>query len=445
MDELCLPISYRYIREPIIQIAMSQTIVLPNLRHLKAFQAVAHLKSVSRASVAINLSQPAVTQIIANLDAYFGTPLFDRRYNGSYLTEFGEILLIRTRRMFASIESALGALLSGPQQENSDIASLAVRITVTQIRSLIAVSENVSFDQAARSLGVSQPSLQRAARDLEQLLGCPLYRRGARGTTTTQKGDEFGRRLKLAAREIDYARDEISTRKGVVKSLLAIGTLATSGAHLLSRAVNELLNCHPMAQVRIIEKPYEHLLDDLRAGDIDFLFGVLRKPNWATDVIEEELFSDPHLIAVRPGHPLTLKKNISRRDLMEYDWIIPGPSTPRHIAFRLLFPRRDSPPTTNIETTSRGILRAILTTSNRITLLTRHEAQFEENLGVLSILPFAAKLPPRQYGVATRLDWQPTALQLEFLKLLSTLSRRAEGIEKPVTNRRPRHELMSLS
>jgi DNA-binding transcriptional LysR family regulator len=182
------------------------------------------------------------------------------------------------------------------------------------------------------------------------------------------------------------------------------------------------LKRHPKLEIRIVEEPYERLLADLRTGDIDFLLSVLRKPSWAVDVAERELFRDPYVVAVRRGHPLLRKRTVNREDLREYDWILPGRSTPRYLAFRRLFPLGEESPTVSVETASRSILRSLLAISNQITLLTQHEARFEEEFGVLSVLPFDPKLPQHVYGVATRADWKPTSAQSEFVTLLSTLS-----------------------
>jgi hypothetical protein len=78
-----------------------------------------------------------------------------------------------------------------------------------------------------------------------------------------------------------------------------------------------------------------------------------------------------------------------------------------------------------VSTTSRGLTRSLLATSDRLTLLTRHEAELEERLGVLKIVPTRVKLPRRAYGVATRLNWQPTALQRTFLEMLIRHGRQA--------------------
>ena len=164
-----------------------------------------------------------------------------------------------------------------------------------------------------------------------------LYARGPRGISTTQQGSDLARCLKLAVQELDYAFEDINTQKGVVTSKISIGALATLGSFVIARAINDFLRDYPTARIQVIEEPYEQLLGDLRKGNIDFLFGVLRRPEWATDVREQLLFSEPYVIVARPGHPLMKSPNASRNDLAKYDWIVPGPTTPRYLAFQRLF------------------------------------------------------------------------------------------------------------
>jgi LysR family transcriptional regulator, regulator for genes of the gallate degradation pathway len=399
--------------------AMMTTQDRPSLRQLHVFEAVARHKSIGRGAAVVSLSQPAVTQAIASLESRLGVTLFQRGRSGSYLTEFGEILLARTERLFDFISQGLRRLPgSHPSSEPRDIEALTGKITTAQIRCLVAVSENISFDSAARSIGVSQPSLHRAARELERNLRRAIYYRGAKGITTTGQGAELARQFKLAMRELDYGADEIAARQGIVTSRIAIGTLATSGSFNFARAIDEFLREARGAGVHIVEGPYEQLLDHLRAGNIDVLISVLRRPDWATDVVETMLFEEPYVIVMRPEHPLSPCTDISRGQLAEYDWIVPGPSTPRYLAFERLFASAKKRPSARVETASRGLIRSLITTSDRLTLLTRHEALLEEKLGVLRIAPTRLRLPRRNYGVATRANWRPTALQQTFLDIL---------------------------
>ena len=182
-----------------------------SIRHLKVFDSVAHLHGVRRASDECHISQPAVTQAIAKLEEQLGVTLLERRASGSYLNPFGIIFHLRTRRLFEQFEQALMELgiPSGP----IPIPQLAARISRSHIRSLIAIVENGSFAQAARALGVSQTSLQRAARDLERTLRTSLYAQTASGLMATPAAADITSRglhfidaaLDLAQREFDFA------------------------------------------------------------------------------------------------------------------------------------------------------------------------------------------------------------------------------------------------
>jgi DNA-binding transcriptional LysR family regulator len=390
---------------------------------MRVFEGVARLESICRASGSLNVSQPAISQAIAKLESRFRVKLLERNKSGALPTEHGEILLFRVRRMHTlmvqAIRQFLAEVITGPRL---DAQTILTQITLTQIRSLVAVSENQSFEHAARSIEVSQPSVHRAARDLENLLGRPLYVRGPRGVTTTKPGGLLARRLNLALREIRYAFEEVNHRNGTVNSSIMIGTLSTSGALLLSRAVETLLATYPSLCVNVIEEPYEHLLKDLLRGNIDFLFGVLRRPEWAQEVAEEMLYRDDYVVVARPGHPLCKSRALNRADLSQYKWTIPGSTTPRYCAFRSLFGNYS--PAINVITASRAMTRALITGSDRLTLLTRHEAEAEQHAGVMTILPFDCNIPAPAYGVATRMAWAPTAIHLQLLEVLRATARR---------------------
>ena len=78
-----------------------------NLRHLRAFAAIADLGGFARAAPALHLSQPALSRQIDALEAQLGVPLFDRVGRGVRLTSEGEDLLRRSRHLLAEVE-ALG-------------------------------------------------------------------------------------------------------------------------------------------------------------------------------------------------------------------------------------------------------------------------------------------------------------------------------------------------
>jgi DNA-binding transcriptional LysR family regulator len=77
------------------------------LRHLRYFVAVADAGNVSRAAQRLNITQPALSRQIQDLEREFVCRLFDRIGRRIILTRDGEEILERTRRLLADAE-ALG-------------------------------------------------------------------------------------------------------------------------------------------------------------------------------------------------------------------------------------------------------------------------------------------------------------------------------------------------
>jgi LysR family transcriptional regulator, regulator for genes of the gallate degradation pathway len=396
---------------------MHRRLHFPSLRELRAFEAVARSKSIGVGAKELGLSQPAVTQMLTQLETVLAVTLLERRRNGSFPTPLGSVLLPRVQRLFAHIQSALrdpvvGASLSGRETTKS----VENKITDTHIRSLTAISECGSFAAAARRLNISQPSLHRSAHDLERVVRRSLYQRIARGLAPTDQARELARRLKVALRELEYGIEEIRAAQGIFTSRITVGNIPHSGTHLLSTTITRFLYLYPSASVHVVDGPYDVLLDALRAGDLDLLFGVLRRPAWATDVREEFLLSNPYAVFVGRQHPLTRVRKTPLRELARYGWILPARGAPRREAFERLFAGSAHCPTVRIETTSLEIYKFVLATSNMIALLsTVVEAQLGE---ALTILPFDSPVLARNDGVASRADWQPTLLHQQFLELL---------------------------
>lgn len=63
------------------------------IRQLKQFAAVAQSGSISRSAKELNISQPALTRSLKNLEEDLGVELIGRRANGVFLTSYGDHLL----------------------------------------------------------------------------------------------------------------------------------------------------------------------------------------------------------------------------------------------------------------------------------------------------------------------------------------------------------------
>ena len=383
-----------------------------SIRHLQLFESVARLSSVRKASEECHLSQPAVTQALAKLEEQLGVPLLERRASGSYLNDYGVIFHRRTERLFNQIDQALIEL--GVPNGRPPVSLISSRITRSQICSLIAIVENGSFTQAARALGVTQTSLHRAARDLERMLRTPLYVQTSSGIMATPGGSDFARKVKLAVGEIERGIEELEAAKGDFDGEIVVGAMLLAGSVVLASVLDDFVTRYPKVNVRVLNGNAEDMISYLRAGDVDFVIGLLRQP--VPDALVNEVFAEtPYVVVGRHGHPLAKKPQVTLEELTQYDWVVGTPGANRRVGFEKLF-EGGPQPSARIATCSLQTIKLLLTKSDRLTLLTSYELMQEEE--ALTAMAFGPISPVPAIGLTMRQDWLPTQIQANFLRLI---------------------------
>src|ERR1700761_3882571 len=78
-------------------------------------------------------------------------------------------------------------------------------VTLTQLRTFLAVAETASVRSAAERLVVSQPSVSAAVASLEKELGVALVARQGRGLRVTAAGEAFASRVRESLGLLDAA------------------------------------------------------------------------------------------------------------------------------------------------------------------------------------------------------------------------------------------------
>ncbi|MGD1171514.1 LysR family transcriptional regulator [Mycobacterium seoulense] len=80
------------------------------LRHLRAFEAVARLKSFTQAADELRITQPALSRTIRQLEDALGVTLVDRTSRHVETTRAGRTFLDHVERVLAQLERAFGAV-----------------------------------------------------------------------------------------------------------------------------------------------------------------------------------------------------------------------------------------------------------------------------------------------------------------------------------------------
>ncbi|WP_435171201.1 LysR substrate-binding domain-containing protein [Falsirhodobacter sp. 1013] len=392
-----------------------------NLRHLEAVSAARRLGSISKAAQSMNLSQPAITQGIAKVEAQLGHQLLDRQPGGVQPTRAGQLMAERTDR-------ALGYISRGGQSVRRaarlpPLPHIERRITYGHLRTLTTVDQAGSFALASGLTGLSEPALHRSARDLEQLLGLLLLTRQGRTVQPTPAATVLLRFARLAFAELRAGLDELAALRVEGAGQVTLGTLPMAQSILVPRVLSRFSRVYPTARIGVVEGPYSDLLAGLRSGQVDLLIGALRDPAPVTDIRQEALFTDDPVIVGRASHPLSGQPNLDFACLLGFPWIIATTAAPARRLWEAMFAERGlAVPQRFIETNSLVISRGMMLEDDWLTLMSRDQFAFERRAGLLVEIARATEVPRRQLGLTVRADWRPTQLQSAFVDMFRAIT-----------------------
>jgi DNA-binding transcriptional LysR family regulator len=387
-----------------------------NLRHLDALSVIARVGSMSVAAEQVSLSQPALTQAVGKLERNLEIRLFERQVDGTRPTISGRAWIIRVERALRYLTH--GVRLVRRSARLAPLNQIERRISMVQLRALVAVVQCSSYAAAAEQIALSQPAVYRAVRELQDALGAELLVRAGRAVRPTDLASRFVRFVRLMLAELRTGVDEIAAGK-YGGGRISIGTLPMARAVFLPDLLARFAQEHPSASVDVREAPYGELLASLRHGDIDLMIGgAMRHPAPANDVEQEGLFDDELFIVGNSAHPLRQQEVVAIDDLLAYPWAVPAPGVPMRRNWETLFRVNGiEPPTPRIECSSVLVTRGLMLKGDWLSLMSLDQFMFERQAGALTEIPIEGGVLRRRIAMTRRSDWRPTPLQEQFATL----------------------------
>ncbi|MEM9342062.1 MAG: pca operon transcription factor PcaQ [Pseudomonadota bacterium] len=206
-----------------------------------------------------------------------------------------------------------------------DAENISRKIRLRQLRCFVTVARLKSFVAAAKALGLTQPSVSRSVRELEDLLGRPLFDRATRGAELTEQGRDF-----FPTAEASLAQIHLGTR-AVLGQLegqqtVQIGALPNVCSQFLPELIASFKTEVPNVRVVITPGGNKELLSALRQGERDFVIGRLSTSSDMRGLVFEALYDEPLVFVVRNGHPLA-KRAPSVQAITDFPLVLPPEGT----------------------------------------------------------------------------------------------------------------------
>lgn len=156
----------------------------------------------------------------------------------------------------------------------------------------LAIAREESISRAAEYLHITQPTLSRQIKELEDELGRRLFVRGSRKITLTEEGMLLRKRAEEITALLDKTESEITAAGEAVSGDVFIGCAETDRMRFLLREMKRMGGDYPGVRFHLFSGHEEAVAERLDKGLIDFALFVgqvnLDKYNYLTFPREDE-------------------------------------------------------------------------------------------------------------------------------------------------------------
>lgn len=182
-----------------------------------------------------------------------------------------------------------------------------------ELRYFIAVAEELHFGRAAERLGIAQPPLSRAIRQLERRLGVQLLDRDRRGAALTDAGRVLLREAR-AALDMVAAAARRTRRAGDPKRPLVLVTKAGASHDLLQRLLHALASEPGAAPIEVLLCEVGEQARLLRNGRADV--ALMHQPfDDLAGFDTEDLCVEGQVALLPAGHPIASRDQLTLADV----------------------------------------------------------------------------------------------------------------------------------
>ncbi|WP_257347439.1 LysR family transcriptional regulator [Pseudalkalibacillus decolorationis] len=183
------------------------------------------------------------------------------------------------------------------------------------LRYFLTVAREGSITRAADFLHVTQPTLSRQLKDLEQELGEKLFIRRSHSIVLTDEGMLLRKRAEEIVDMVDKVEAEFSSKEETISGDIYIGGGETDAMKQVARVVKDLQSSYPNIRYHLYSGNEEDVTERLDKGLLDFV--ILIQP---ADLSKYNYIKIPAKdvwgIVMRKDSPLALKNTIQAVDLL---------------------------------------------------------------------------------------------------------------------------------
>lgn len=175
---------------------------------------------------------------------------------------------------------------------------------IFRYRCFVALSEYLSFTNAADALHISQSSMSKHIMQLERELDVQLFERKGRSTQLTEAGLSLVKHIKSIIVEYDYMMQTVAGYINSASKTTQLGIAPMGCQNKFIRLLREIMSKNSQQTLKIVEREEVELINDVTHGSLDII--IIRKEILPSSGFRtHKILSEGALVMLPASNPLS--------------------------------------------------------------------------------------------------------------------------------------------
>jgi DNA-binding transcriptional LysR family regulator len=257
------------------------------------------------------------------------------------------------------------------------------RYTLRQLDTFLEVARQLSVSRAADLLHVTQPAVSMQVRQLEEIVGMPLYEQVGRKIRLTDAGLDFETYAIGAVAQLKQLEDAMAQRRGLKKGRVTLAMVSTA-KYFVPMLLVKFRKRFPDIEISLQIHNRENIMQLLARNEIDLVI-MGRSPD-TLDCVATAFATNPLGVISSPEHPLSRRRGAPLSILDGEEFVVRESGSGTRQAMERLFTENNIHPRIVMEMPSNETIKQAVMAGMGLSFLSLRTIRHELASGHLVLL-----------------------------------------------------------
>ncbi|HSC09369.1 MAG TPA: LysR substrate-binding domain-containing protein [Rhodanobacteraceae bacterium] len=257
------------------------------------------------------------------------------------------------------------------------------RLSLRQLTVFLEAVRHMNFARAAETLHLTQPAISMQIRQLEGVVGLPLFERVGKRLALTPAGELFRHHAARVLGELQDAEQALQSMKGLRSGQANVGLVSTA-KYFAPKLLAQFARHHPQVDIQFLVGNRETLINALRDNEIDF--AVMGRPPEKLDASAEPVAENPHMFVAHKGHRLLRAVRFDLHELRDEAFLMREPGSGTRLVMEAVFKQHLFTPQRIMTLGSNESVKQTVMAGMGVSLLSLHTLELELRTGEIGLL-----------------------------------------------------------